>query len=93
MSVAINQQIRFTKSFDVSEMLEDIRYLYRGLSESELVKLAISKLWTKEVPRDENGFTPRQQRDLQQAIDEANEGKNLVGPFDSIDDFLSDLKK
>ena len=88
MAVAASQ-IRFTKTFEISEMLADIKYLYRGLSEAELVKLALSKLWTKEVDRDENGLTKRQQKDLEEAI----ASKDFYGPFegDEAIEFLDSL--
>lgn len=91
MKSSAHQYIRTPLSFDISEMLEDIKYLYRGLSESELIKLSISKLWTREVPRDKNGFTPRQKQELQQAI----EDPEAYGPFEGKEaiDFLDSIVK
>lgn len=79
--MSTTQQIRFTKTFEISEMLQDIKVLYKGLSESELCKLALSKMWTTEIERDENGFTLRQQKELSQAIEEVDRGEGLIGPF------------
>lgn len=85
-------QIRFTKTPEITEMLEDFKYFYKGLSESEIFKLAFSKFWRTEIPRDKNGFTLTQQKNLDNALLEAKRGE-IEGPFNSMEEFLADLKK
>ena len=93
MNTASNQ-IRFTKNFDISEMLKDLNFIYRGLSEAELLKLALSKVWANEIKKDKNGLTLRQQKDLNEAIVDMKNGE-YVGPFegDSAIKYLDTVSK
>ncbi len=43
--------------------------------------------------RDENGFTSAEVKAILKAAQEAKKGINLSKPFNTMDDFLEDLKK
>ncbi len=87
-------QIRFTKTKEIEEMLKDLLYSYRGMTEAELFKLSFSQFWKKETKRDENGLTPRQSAELHLAINDVKKGET-VGPFSSDEalDYLESLSK
>ena len=40
-----------------------------------------------------SGFSPQEQKELDKAIADVNMGKNLEGPFDSMEEFISSMKK
>lgn len=45
------------------------------------------------VTRDENNFTAKEQDELDMALRDAAQGKNLEGPFNSAEKFIRSLKK
>ena len=45
------------------------------------------------VTRDENNFTTKDKEELDMTLQDAAQGKNLEGPFNSAKDFISSLKK
>jgi len=45
------------------------------------------------VTRDENNFTSKEKEELDTALQDAAQGKNLEGPFNSAEEFIGSLKK
>lgn len=45
------------------------------------------------VERDENNFTSNDQKELDMALHDVAQGKNLEGPFNSAEEFIGGLKK
>ena len=94
--MASSPQIRITKTPELARVLEALQQKFVGLTEGEIVKLAISTLFRHEDHRDENGFTPKEARELDQAIADADRGVNIEGPFKTNEElfrFLDSDKK
>ncbi len=45
------------------------------------------------VTRDENDFTVMEKEELDMTLQDAAQGKNLEGPFNSAEEFISSFKK
>lgn len=45
-----------------------------------------------EVLRDENGFTPEEAVELRRAIEEADRGENVFGPFSNAEAMIAHLR-
>jgi antitoxin component of RelBE/YafQ-DinJ toxin-antitoxin module len=45
------------------------------------------------ITRDENNFTAKEKAELDMALQDAAQGKNLEGPFNSAEEFISSIKK
>ena len=94
--MASSPQIRITKTPELAQVLEVLQQRFIGLTEGEIVKLAISTLFRHQDHRDENGFTPEEARELDQAIADADRGVNIEGPFKTNEElfrFLDSNKK
>ncbi len=69
--------------------LEELKEKFRFLSDGEIFKLAFSKFYQEEMGYDENGFSPAFQKELDEAIADPE----VEGPFDSMEEFLTSMKK
>ena len=45
------------------------------------------------ITSDENNFTPKEKAELDMTLQDAAQGKNLEGPFNSAEEFISSFKK
>jgi len=80
-------QIRFTKTPEIQNILNFLKTKFYGLSETEIVKLILSKTYKEELELDENGFTKEQQKELKSALNDESEG-----PFESMEEFIASMK-
>ena len=80
--MASSPQIRITKTPELAQVLEVLQQRFIGLTEGEIVKLAISTLFRHQDHRDENGFTPEEARELQETLD----NPQIVGPFKTTEE-------
>ena len=51
------------------------------------------QITTVMVTRDENNFSVKEKDELDMALQDAAQGKNLEGPFNSAEEFIRSLKK
>ncbi len=78
-------QIRFTKTPEIQHILDFFKTKFYGLSETEIMKVILSKTYKEELELDENGFTKAQQQELREALEDEEEG-----PF-TVDEFFETL--
>jgi intein/homing endonuclease len=86
-------QIRFTVNDQMMQALQQLKTRLQFMSDAEIFKFAISRLYYEEMEMDENGFTAKDRRELEEALAETKEVVNLEGPFDNAEDFIASLKK
>mgnify|MGYP001585003811 CR=1 FL=1 len=84
----MSTQIRFTATKQMNEALNELRKKFRFLSDAEIFKVAFSKFYYQEMGYDENGFSLKEQQEL----DEALSDESFEGPFHSAEDFIHSLK-
>lgn len=51
------------------------------------------KITTVMIAPDENGFTAKEREELDVALQDISKGKNIEGPFNSAEEFITSLKK
>ena len=83
------KQIRFTATDAILDALEELKLKFKFLNDTEIFKMAFSKFYRDEMGYDENGFSPQFQKELDEAIADADAGENLEGPFNSMEEFIS----
>ena len=85
--------IRFSLSGKMAESLQKLRNKFQFLSDTEIVKLALSNFYKNECLHDVNGFSVYEQKELDIAINESKKG-GLVGPFEKegVQTFLDSIK-
>ena len=82
-------QIRIGKTTHLEKALAALKERFCCLSESEIIKLAVSHLYQKEFKTvDENEFSAQDQK----ALDEVLKNPELVGPFSSTKAMIESLK-
>jgi len=86
-------QIRFTVNDQMTQALQQLKTKFRFMSDAEIFKFAISRLYYEEMEVDKNGFTAKDRRELEETLAETEEGVNIEGPFDNAEDFIASLKK
>ncbi len=86
------KQIRFTANEEMLAAFKELKQKFKLLSEVDILKLALSKFYSQELGYDENGFSPAFQKELDEAIADTENNKNLEGPFNSVDEFFDSMK-
>jgi hypothetical protein len=82
-------QIRFTVNDQMTQALQQLKTRFRFMSDAEIFKFAISRLYYEEMEVDENGFTAKDRRELEEALAEPT----LPEVFTSAEDFIASLKE
>ncbi len=85
-------QIRFTKTTEIAEMLNAIRIRFPGMTDAELFRFAFADFYYRSQSRDENGFTHQKANELNKSLADIEKGDS-EGPFDSMEDVITSLKK
>ena len=87
-------QIRFTANAEMTKALKHIKTKLRFMSDTEIFKLAFSRLYEEEMNLlDENGFNAQDRADLREAIADMEAGRNIEGPYENVQEFLDSMKK
>lgn len=86
-------QIRFTINDQMMHALQELKSKLRFMTDAEIFKLAISRLYSEEMEVDENGFTAKERKELDEALADVEAGENLEGPFETAEEFIASLKK
>lgn len=88
-------QVRVAKTDAMQEILDFLLVKYKGLTENDLVKLALSKFYQDEMLHRQElppeYLSPAKERQLTKILEEFDRGE-YEGPFDNAEDFLVSLK-
>lgn len=94
MSDSVKLQIRLDRN--LKEAADDV-FADLGLDAATAVRLFFTKVAkTRSIPfrlKAEPEFSPEAEARILQAWEESKDPKNLVGPFDNMNDFISFMKQ
>lgn len=92
IQIRVDTELKENVEKILDDMGLDLRTAFRMfLKKIESAKTIPFALRKEEV--DENGLTKRQQKELLKAYEESFDPKNWVGVYETVDDYIAELKK